>query len=542
MKTRDDVTAEKLRGGFYTPDTLVDFCLSRVATLTRGRNSLRLLEPSVGDGAFLRGLKRSALADRTIWIEGVELFETEASKSRAELETARLAGHVHAMSAIEWAATTDEAFDVAVGNPPFVRFQFVDSRDRRFADDLAARLGLSFAGVSNLWLPVLVGALSRLREGGVFAFVVPAECFTGISAGALREWLVCNTKGLRFDLFPPGSFPHVLQEVVILSGQRKAINAGPVRCTICEHPSSGRTRTIDHMIGSGREPWTRYLLSSDEIDAIGEASALSAVVKLGLLAKFEVAAVTGANDYFSVDSKTMRAYDLQPWCTPLLPRIRHAPGLRYTPDDHAAADHAGAKVHLLDFSGDRPSPKSTPKPSSYVSMGEDEGLPERYKCRIREPWYRVPLIRTGELMLSKRCHYYPRVVLNDAAVVTTDTIYRGSARGQLNGRTGDLVAGFHNSMTLLSAELEGRSFGGGVLELVPTEIARLLVPNIPGFGTELERLDSISRAVGESEELVDETDLLLVKADVGLKQDLVERLRAARLKLQRRRLDRNANS
>lgn len=37
------------------------------------------------------------------------------------------------------------------------------------------------------------------------------------------------------------------------------------------------------------------------------------------------------------------------------------------------------------------------------------------------------------------------------------------------------AASFHNSFTLLWAEIEGRSFGGGVLELVPSEVGRLKV-------------------------------------------------------------------
>ena len=35
MKQRDEVTDEKLRGGFYSPDPLVDLCLDRICTLTR---------------------------------------------------------------------------------------------------------------------------------------------------------------------------------------------------------------------------------------------------------------------------------------------------------------------------------------------------------------------------------------------------------------------------------------------------------------------------------------------------------------------------
>jgi len=55
VKTRAEVTPEKLRGGFYTPPPLVSACLERVRErLPEGE--LRLLEPSAGDGAFVLSL------------------------------------------------------------------------------------------------------------------------------------------------------------------------------------------------------------------------------------------------------------------------------------------------------------------------------------------------------------------------------------------------------------------------------------------------------------------------------------------------------
>ncbi len=96
-------------------------------------------------------------------------------------------------------------------------------------------------------------------------------------------------------------------------------------------------------------------------------------------------------------------------------------------------------------------------------------------------------------MLSKRAHSYHRMVLNEADAVTTDTIYRGwMTSHDVTAR--DLVAGFHNSLTLLTAELEGRSFGGGVLELVPSEIERLSIAAIPELGEELDRFDAVARS------------------------------------------------
>jgi hypothetical protein len=112
---------------------------------------------------------------------------------------------------------------------------------------------------------------------------------------------------------------------------------------------------------------------------------------------------------------------------------------------------------------------------------------------------------------------------------------------QFESREKDFVAGFHSSVTLLAAELEGRSFGGGVLELVPSEISRLLVMLPEGFDAELDRLDAIAATTSDDdgEALVDETDLLLRKYEPSLTEEILDVVRDARLLLLQRRLDRN---
>ena len=127
----------------------------------------------------------------------------------------------------------------------------------------------------------------------------------------------------------------------------------------------------------------------------------------------------------------------------------------------------------------------------YLGMGVDKGLPNRYKCRVRSPWYRVPQVKPGVLMMPKRVHQHHRLLVNLAGVSTTDTIYRGIMKSKYLNRENDLAAGFHNSVTLLSAELEGRTYGGGVLELVPSEVGRLRVPLLP-LSEQLVRLDQMS--------------------------------------------------
>jgi hypothetical protein len=249
--------------------------------------------------------------------------------------------------------------------------------------------------------------------------------------------------------------------------------------------------------------------------------------------------VTGANEYFSVDDGTLRQYGLDAWALPLLPRIRHATGLCFSQQDHSELAKLDGRPWLLNFGPQSPDPEHIPAAASYLRHGEKLQLHKRYKCRIRDPWYRVPIVQPGSLLLSKRSHKYPRLVLNSARVITTDTIYQGRMTTAFDGREADLVAGFHNTATLLTAEIEGRSFGGGVLELVPTEIGRVSIPMLPGFGQSLGHLDELARRAGpDSGELVQRTDELLMAAIPKLTPDLLGELRDARAALLQRRMDR----
>lgn len=539
MRVRSEVSAQKLRGGFYTPDSLVNFCLRRLLPLLPPEGELRALEPSAGDGAFLRGiLADQELSGRISEVLAIEPVETEAEKCRGTLGGSSLDGAVEIESAVTWGARADAWYEIAIGNPPFVRYQFVGKEDKSQIGRLGDRLGLSFAGVSNLWIPVLISALSRLRPGGAFAFVVPTELLTGLAASRLRQWTAAEFEQIRVDLFEPGSFPDVLQEVAVFSGRRIGEGAdSPHLLTISEHDASGEERSWTHTVDPESPNWTRYLLDPQQLLALDEALAADVVQPLGSLARFQVSIVTGANDFFSVTDEIQAEYELEPWSRPLLPRIRHAPGLVYDLEDQGRATEAGARSWLLDFSDSAEDPLLHPGPARYLRGGKGRKLHKRYKCRIREPWYRVPHIKSGSLMLSKRSHRFPRVIVNEAAAYTTDTIYRGEPREGSGASARAISASFHSSLTLLTAELEGRSFGGGVLELVPSEIERLAVAYTPKGANWIKRLDSASRS-GDEESLVAATDAALAR-EGALDADVLETLSKARLELLGRRLARN---
>ncbi len=537
MKSIDEVHPDKLRGGFYTEPHVVEFCLRQVHKLNEGWPE-RWLEPAGGEGAFVRGIGVAlpTTARRKLRLQAVELIASEAKKCAAAVKRAGVKGEVANQSFFEWASADDSRFDAVVGNPPYVRYQFVREDDRLLAERLVGELGITLRGVSNLWIPFALLSLARLREGGCFSLVLPSELFCTSSGGQFRRYLIEHFTSLEIDLFPRGTFPEILQDVVVISGRRaiRPADARPVRFT--EHQGAARI-VWSHRVPATDESWLRYLLSEAEHAAFMDAKALHGFRFLGEIARLEVAIVTGANTFFTVPDSTVAEYGLRPWAIPLLARTADAPGVVFTDTDHIDARNRGSRTWLLDFSADRPTPNGQGRVSEYLLLGAAQGLPGRYKCRIREPWYRVPHIKRGSLLMTKRAHHYHRLLLNAASVYTTDTIYRGEMRPLFAGREADLVAAFQNTMTLLSSEVEGRTYGGGVLELVPSEVARLSVP-LTMTGGLLARVDRLSRGVSGQK---DPTHAVMQVADEYLSTaipgyaDLLPLLDAARRRLQSKR-------
>ena len=133
--------------------------------------------------------------------------------------------------------------------------------------------------------------------------------------------------------------------------------------------------------------------------------------------------------------------------------------------------------------------------------------------------------------MLKRAHHYPRLVLNSADAYTTDTAYRIRPLGI---KPEALVLGFVNSLTCLTAEMEGRHYGGGVLELVPSEIERLLVPVIKTTVTELATTDRRFRSAKNDSEFLSMQDSLVL-GRIGLTKVDQETLHNAWIKLRDRR-------
>lgn len=504
MNFIENESTQKLRGGYYTPPELATFIAQWIKEIA----PRSLLEPSCGDGAFFEALA-NAQGFQDTNVVAFELEGEECAKARAKAATVGLTNaKVWHGDFLQWALDhliDGDRFDAVVGNPPFVRYQYLPAPFQARSEQVFKQLALPFTKHTNAWVPFLLASMALLRPGGRLAMVVPAEIIHVTHAQSLRSYLGRECR--RLVVIDPEElwFSDTLQGAVILLAEKARDGEKPEGLGI--YPVKGREflrldpaevfdapRSINGKTVRGK--WTRALLAPATRALVDELESHPAVHRFDDIAKVDVGIVTGANKFFLVPDDTVRTYGLERWAYPMFGRSEHCPGIVYDERQHLENTLKGNPTNFLWFNED--GGKIDADAQAYIRLGEAQNLHTRYKCRVRSPWYTVPSVYSTEIGMLKRAHDTPRLILNRLGAYTTDTAYRIRANAVLAEK---LVGCFVNPLTALSAELEGRHYGGGVLELIPSEIERLLIPLPNGIDIDLARLDRAVRDLPAQEVL-----------------------------------------
>jgi adenine-specific DNA methylase len=543
MNFKDQESPTKLRGGFYTPSLVATF----LAKWVLGKRPFTILEPGCGDGVFVKALQ--SCLRHSLRITGIELHAEEAEKARTSASGDRsFEAEIITDDFLEWAlkAIQDQvAFDAVLGNPPYIRYQYLDARDQKFSEAIFSHFNLPFTKHTNAWVPFVIASIGLLIPGGRLAMVIPSEILHVLHAGSLRKFLLSSCS--RILLIDPTEllFEEALQGTILLLLEKKESPSQKAAgvCVLSEtnndflrHDPETIFNEAEYISGeflTGK--WMKVLLSSEEIELIERIRQMPTMHRFGDVASVDVGIVTGANKFFLVDDATVNEYGLEEFAKPMFGRSEHCPGIIYDSKVHEGNRTRGLPTNFLMF-GNMARSRLPASVRRYIQLGEKQGLPERYKCRIRTPWYSVPSVYATPIGMLKRSHNYPRLILNSIEAYTTDTAYRlRSIMPSLASEA--LVYVFINSLTALTAELEGRHYGGGVLELVPSEIEKLIIPVGETSRYDLAELDQRIRTGQDPDALLSAQDDVVLKAaglktsEIGMIHEAWRRIRSRRHRL-----------
>jgi len=551
MRLIKNASNEKLRGGYYTPSEIALFLLKWGLN---GRKDYDILEPSCGDGAFLHIIQRNNLSYHTI--TAVEIDKMEANKA-ASIPLQNFT--VNTMDFHKYCNSATKCFDLIIGNPPYIRYQYFDKEQQQDAKLIYEKAGLTYTKLSNAWVSFVVGSSLLLNESGKIAFVLPAELLQVSYANELRKYLLSFFNKIIIVSFQQLVFQDIQQEVILLLCEKNKSNNHTIEhLDICNLESlskldisqlklQGRNMGFKLSTKKGKKrlssksnevfnnKWTYYFLKQKEIDFLKEIYNATSFSTMGHYSDIEVGITTGANSYFTVPWTTVTEYHLQKYAKPMVGRSVNVPGIRFTKDDWIHNRNSKVKSSLLIF----PSGQEIAHDSEamrYISYGESQGINKGYKTGIRNEWFVIPSIRLSDALFIRRNNICPKLILNDAGVYTTDTMHRVFIRDHINKDA--FIASYYNSLSFAFAEIVGRNYGGGVLELMPREAESIFLPYNEANNDLIDIIDTLLRSKTNIDKILEITNKKILHDKFGLTIDEIGIAHTIWKKLCERRLNR----
>ena len=542
----------KERGAYFTPKAIADF----LAEWAVGDDKdARVLDPTCGEAVFLEaagealtrlGARGSGMGRQLF---GVDVHPPSIEDARRALRAGGLGATLLERDFFATPAPGEPGaplppFDAVVGNPPFIRYQRHAGEQRARSARAALAQGVRLSGLASSWAALLVHACAFLKPEGRLAMVLPAELLTVHYAEPVRRWLRRRFADVHLVMFERLQFEDALENVILVLAQG---GGGCDAFSLYHVRDAAELASIKAFENVNATPaaegkWTDILLPRSQRqlfrDVIGEH-----FTTLDAYGSPELGAVTGANRYFAIAEDTKREYGIPDRDVVRIspPGTKHLRGPSFTDRDWNRLRDDGEAVWLLRPEADDPGEALR----AYIEYGEEMGVDLAYKCRIRTPWWRPPLTAVPDLFFTYMSHRFPRLIENRAQVRHLNSMHglrlRENAPKCAKSALPLLAL---NSVTMLGAELRGRSYGGGVLKMEPREAAILPVP---GYNEFMAASAALSKQRGTIDyhlrkglwtNAVKRIDQVLLQQTMGLAGSAVAELHAAARALRERRVNR----
>ena len=457
---------DKASGSFYTPSTLALWMSQKCLSSLKANKKLKILEPSCGDGVFLESIKELSSRSKH-QIDAVE-FNERAFKATYDK---KIHSNLYHDNFLNWDIKTK--YDLIIGNPPYISRKRLGAEQSRLCKKIHINAGLENKEPSNIWTSFVVKCTENLSKTGILSFVLPMDLLQVNYATEIQDYLIKNFNRIEVLSFKKLAFDSIEQDTIVLTAYKdKSLKSGLYFCEVnnIKELNSSTIRYSKHNTTAGK--WSSYILNDEDIQFIRNIS--NKLPKVSDLCTSVAGIVTAANNYFIVTQEVVDRYSLKEYVKPIIQKGIHVNGsVEVNQSDYEHIRSSNKPCYIIDLNG-IPESKFSKDLKRYLNEGIERDIHNRYKCKLRNRWYDIPSIWRSEGFFFKRGHNYPKLISNNANVYVTDSAYR--IRMNEGIKIEDLTSSFYNSLTLLCAELAGRYYGGGVLELTPNEFKSLPIP------------------------------------------------------------------
>lgn len=525
------MSKKKINGVYYTPEYIAEFIVNHLENNIKLSEVRNILEPSCGDGVFVKSLIQSNIFDAT---KQTNLFLVEKDKKELEKavelikdKSSKFILSIHKKDYLDFHFKNSEKFDLIIGNPPYIKREYLSKKQVEKCINIQSLISENLNSIKNIWISFVISAISKLKDDGCLCFVLPGEILQVKYAQDLRNTLIEEFDKVEIFHFDKLIFELVEQDVIILFAYKKSREKGLFHCCI-EDSIEGMNIKSKVKINKNKysEKWTGHILIEDELIKVHSLG--SKLKKINYYCDSAAGIVTAANDYFIINNENKEKYNLEKFVQPIIRKSNVVPHcIDFTYKDYQDIVSKNLPSKLVCFNDNIS--KLSKAEKEYIQIGIDDKINERFKCQKRKPWYKINSLWKSEGIFFKRSHIYPKIIYNNADVFVTDSGYRITMKENYDIQS--LIFCFYNSLTLISCELKGRAYGGGVLELTPNEFKDLPIPYHKISESYFKELDRMFREKQSIETILKFTDAIILESNLGLDKITILELQSTYNKL-----------
>ncbi len=532
------MTTKKNTGSYYTPGKITTFIVNQIQDRLAKNNTISILEPSVGDGNFLKAIMSSGILNSyaNTYIKGIDVNKEELEKAKENSTDERVICSFECTDFLKYTDDEQALYDLVIGNPPYIKKNLLEEEQINICQQIHQSASLSSHSIKNIWTAFVIKSTQLLKANGILAFVLPSEFLQVKFAEEIRKYIQEHFERTEIYTFSDLLFECKGQDTIVLIGYKNADQKG-VFYTNIEDESNIHYKPIElerkDIIIHTETKWTHHILTGDELTFLSKLKEQLDTVDTYCNSKPGI--VTAANSYFIIDEATEIKYELTPYTKPIIQKGMFVNGsVLFNEESYTELIQTNKPSKILCFSKEDIE-NFNQKVKEYLEIGESLHLQERYKCRIRDHWFIVPNISTpSQGFFFKRCHLYPKFLKNEANVLVTDSAYKVDV---IDGYSiNDLIYSFYNSLTLAFAELEGRYYGGGVLELTPMEFKKLPLPYLRITDKVFNDFVETFEAKKSIEDIIELNDFSILNSTLKLNSEEIRLIRQTKDKLIRKRM------